>query len=213
MIDKLNYFSDKEQKVQKDFAKKRTTLLIPVIKILDKTKVTPDFISYLALFLLIPFSFYFKSFPILSSVIIICYVLLDGIDGSLARYQNKDNLGGAFTDIVVDQMGLVVIIGNLIFYEMITPTVAYYYGILYIVMIAFSVVQNALNISMQKLIRTKYIVYLLYILYSVSIIKNFLDSIIPSDFLFDIILILFSLVMLYTNIISYLRLKTYLSKH
>jgi len=211
MINKLNYFSDSEQNSQSEFANRRTEILMPILKILNKLGITPDAISYFALFLLIPFTFFFVMTPLISSICLIFYVLLDGLDGSLARFQSTDNLGGSLTDIVVDQIGLIVIVGNLIYHGLTDATISFYYGILYIVMISFSVVQNALEIPLQRLIRSKYIIYLIYIVHSIPSLGDLIENTIPTDLVYDLAFIIFSFIMLITNIISYKRLKIYFS--
>jgi len=211
MIKKLNYFSDEEQNSQSEFAKKRTKILKPILSLVDSLGLTPDGISYFALSLLIPFTIFFKAEPIFATLCLMIYVLLDGLDGALARFKGSDNLGGSLTDIVVDQVGLVVIVGNLIYHGMTDPTISYYYGILYIVMISFSVVQNALEIPMQRLVRSKYVIYLIYIIHSIPYLGNLIQNAMPTDLIYDIAFILFTLIMLITNIISYKRLKNYFS--
>lgn len=209
----LHYFSDKELDKEVKFANFRTKILHPVLKILDSLKIKPDHISYFAILLLIPYSIYFTSNPKLAVLLIWVYVLLDGVDGSLARYQKTSNNGGSFTDIVCDQLGLVVIVYNLLVYNFLNIHVGYWYSILYLIMIVFSVIQNSLKIKMQLLIRTKYVVYLMH---SVWAFMQF-DTIhifgieLSIRQYYSIPLAVFSLIMIITNLISYNKLKAYLA--
>lgn len=211
----LNYFSDKERDKQAKFSDFLMKFWKPLLKILTLSNIKPDHISYFGVSLLIPFSIFFQSRPIISAILLIIYVFNDGIDGALARYQQRDSNSGAFTDIVCDQLGLVVIVFNLIYYDFAVNWVAYIYGILYIIMIAFSVVQNALDVKVQLLVRTKYTVYLLYIFWAFKgfdrlTIPFSKYEITPTEY-FTYPLILFSIIMIITNLISYFRLKNKLA--
>jgi phosphatidylglycerophosphate synthase len=211
----LHYFSDKELDKEVQFANFRTKLLHPILKFLDFLKIKPDHISYFAILLLIPYSIYFTSNPKMAVLLIWVYVLLDGVDGSLARYQKTSNNGGSFTDIVCDQLGLVVIVYNLLIFNFLDIGVGYWYSIMYLIMIVFSVIQNALKIKMQLLIRTKYIVYLMHSVWAFiqfDSIRLFGVELSIKQY-YTIPLAVFGIIMLITNLISYQKLKNYLANN
>lgn len=205
----LNYFSEDERLKQKKFAQKRTQFLIPLLSILDKYNIRPDHISYFALILLIPFIVFFKASPVLSSICLVSYTLLDGIDGSLARYQKSENKGGSFTDIVIDQLGILLLVGAIIYFGDVNNTIAYIYGIFYIIMISFAIVQTSNDIPLQPIIRSKYIIYFIYIFLSIPLFKTTIENHTTIKDIYTYSLGIFSAGMLVTNTISYLRIKKY----
>ena len=54
-------------------------------------------------------------------------------------------------------------------------------------------------------------IYIIYIIHSIPYLGNLIQNALPTDLIYDIAFILFSLIMLITNIISYKRLKNYFS--
>jgi len=211
--DSLHYFSSKEKEGQDVFSKKRTTFLKPISASLTKIGVSPDQISYFGIFLLILFGIFFKSAPILAFVLLFFYVVMDGIDGSLARFQNTQNKGGSLTDIICDQLGLVVIAGLLIYYNMASPLLGYIYVTIYLTMIVLSVYQNALNIKLGLLIRSKYYIYILSGLFEINSKYNIV-SISSTDYYnyYNYFFILFSVIMTITSLKSYVEIKRHFNK-
>jgi len=208
--DNLHYFSSKEKEGQDVFSKKRTQFLKPISAFLTKLGISPDQVSYFGIFLLILFGIFFKSAPVLAFVLLFFYVLMDGIDGSLARFQNSQNKGGSLTDIICDQLGLVLIVGLLLYYNMASPVLGYIYVTIYLTMIVLSVYQNALNIELGLLIRSKYYIYILCGLFEINS-KYDIISLSHDDryTYYNYFFILFSVIMTITSFISYLKIKKY----
>jgi phosphatidylglycerophosphate synthase len=202
---KLHYFLDKESEKQQQFAEMRTRMLTPFLKVLDRFGFTPGFISFFALSLIIPFAILYPFYPVIACLFLWSYVVLDGVDGSLARYKKIDNAGGSLIDIVCDQTGLLVCTGMIIHYDYSNHLIAYLYGCAYIIMIALGVAQNYLNLKLRFNFRSKFMVYIIFTVYA------FFPSI-------DVYMILFvflgfsTVVMTITNIIGYNLLIDYFSK-
>ena len=72
------------------------------------------------------------------------------------------------TDIFVDQLGLFVVGLCSIHYGLVDPTLGAYFVAVYLVMIALSVCQNAMGVSMQPILRSKYFLYGLYFIWGVT---------------------------------------------
>jgi phosphatidylglycerophosphate synthase len=202
---KLHYFLEKESEGQKKFAELRTRVLTPALKVLDRFGFTPGFISYFALSLLLPFVVLYPFYPVIACLFLWSYVILDGVDGSLARFKHVDNAGGSLIDIVCDQTGLLVCAGMIIHYDYSNHLVAYLYGCSYIIMIALGIAQNYLHLKVGFNFRTKFIVYVIFTLYA------FYPSM-DVDTILLILLGLSTIIMTITNIISLHILIEYLSK-
>ena len=93
-------------------------ILVPIIALLNKTGVTPNFLTWLGFVLLLP-SLYFliKGKFISAALIIIFATLFDMLDGALARMTDKKTKFGGFLDSTVDRFAEgVLYLGLLIFY-------------------------------------------------------------------------------------------------
>ncbi len=163
----LNYFSDKERSGIGRLADLRTRIVHPMTRFLIRLGLTPNLISFGALSLLIPLAFIFEIYPIVGAALLLVYISLDGIDGAYARLTGSARQSGALVDIFCDQLGLVVVGLGAVTYGLIDPRLCLYYVTSYMVMIAMSVVQNAMRVPMQVLVRTKYYFYTLYLFWGI----------------------------------------------
>jgi phosphatidylglycerophosphate synthase len=78
-------------------------LLTPVVKQLDKWNIHPDQVTLIGFVIgLLAVPLLAKQLWITALVMIILNRILDGLDGALARYQQKSNDAGGFLDICVD---------------------------------------------------------------------------------------------------------------
>jgi CDP-diacylglycerol--glycerol-3-phosphate 3-phosphatidyltransferase len=93
-------------------------ILVPIIALLNKTGVTPNFLTWLGFILLLP-SLYFliKGKFIVAAFIIVFSTLFDMLDGALARMTDKKTKFGGFLDSTVDRFAEgVLYLGLLIYY-------------------------------------------------------------------------------------------------
>lgn len=192
----FNYFTDSERS-----AASRATILKNRVfgafgPTLARLHISPDALSYMGLSLLVGVVIWFVSHPYRAVFLIVGYVVIDGLDGAYARYLDRPTQSGAFTDIIADQLGMVVITLGFMQYRMVDGLVGSYYIIIYLTMITFSVIQNAQGIPMQYIFRSKYILYGIYAFWAFFRV-NLAPALLP----------LFCLAMTVSVIQSYLRLK------
>ena len=121
---KLDYFNDKEREAQKKFAQVRDALLSPFLFILTKFGISANLLTIIGVVILIIGIFYSTIYHFLYLPSIILYVLFDGIDGPLARYQNKASNMGALNDVTADQIGVPVVMAYLAYSRFIDNWVA-----------------------------------------------------------------------------------------
>lgn len=92
---------------------------------------------------------------------LITHVLLDGLDGPLARHLGTASRRGSFTDTVADQ--IVVTASTVALMAADKPAVSGWVGALYLVayalVVAFAMVRNALGVPYSWLIRPRFWVY------------------------------------------------------
>jgi phosphatidylglycerophosphate synthase len=192
----FNYFTDSERGGVAWAAKLKNRVFGGFGPWLCRLHVHPDALSYAGLAMLTGVVIWFMAHPFRTVFMLLLYVAMDGLDGAYARYLDRPSQSGAFTDIVVDQLGMVVIALGFIQYRMVDGQFGAYYIMIYLLMITLSVIQNAQGIPMQYIFRSKYILYGIYALWAFTRI-NLAPVLIPA----------FCLVMTVSVAQSFLRLK------
>lgn len=158
----FNYFSDRERPSVRKFEAYRTGLFAPLCAALANHGISPDMVSLFGLAFLVPAAGLFESHPGLVILSLVLYVLMDGIDGSLARLTGKCSQAGALLDIVCDQAGMVVVTALYAHHGYLDGGLGCWYVAAYLAMIALSVFQNRLGVAMQTIFRSKYYLYAFY---------------------------------------------------
>jgi phosphatidylglycerophosphate synthase len=103
-------YSTAEMKAMVEFNKIKIFFLHPIVKLLDKIGVTPNMISLFSAIVVISafaFSYVFLN-PIYFVVGIWTHMIMDALDGTLARYQNKTSSNGAIIDSLCDHFGIIL---------------------------------------------------------------------------------------------------------
>ncbi|MEM7012832.1 MAG: CDP-alcohol phosphatidyltransferase family protein [Verrucomicrobiota bacterium] len=194
---RIDYFGDQEASFQKRFSNWRSSVVAPAAAPFQRIGVTPGHITLLGVAFSIPYAicfFYAKEWTVLFLAL---YVLMDGLDGAYARVTKQTSSGGALSDVVADQLGMFVSVVLVIQAGLAQSALAAYYLGAYIAMIALSVAQNFLQLPMQPIIRTKYLLYVAVLVWS------WFDYSVQFDWLFGIA----SAIMTFTSIQSFVRLK------
>ena len=139
--------------------KMRGVLLRPLLSLLTVCRINADgltLLSLLAGLAACPAYYYGREYFLL---LLLLHVVLDGLDGPLARYQKTASRRGSFTDTMSDQIVVAATTITLIYDGVagVIPGVAYVF--LYTVIIAFSMIRNAMGIPYRWLIRPRFTVY------------------------------------------------------
>lgn len=108
-----------------------TALLFPVVWALGALHVSPHAVSFAQIpvaFLLFPFV---ASHPKIAFAIFVASVLLDAVDGALARRKGASSAFGAFFDQVCDHARETVVIAAFMWNGALTPLLALFYPFVY----------------------------------------------------------------------------------
>lgn len=99
----MNYANLEKNIVQKTYAL-RQKFLSPLLSVLTRIGLTANRITYLRGLLLgvMVYELFINASFVGGSVVYIIFLILDGLDGALARYQNASSDLGRFNDIFVD---------------------------------------------------------------------------------------------------------------
>lgn len=141
----------------------RATLLQPLLVGMTSLRVSPDAITLLAGLIGLGFiPLWLQGQPLVAFMMLLVHVLLDGLDGPLARYQNVASPRGSFTDTFTDQ---VVVTGVTIAWMIGSPTTLNIlcgaaYIFLYAMVVAMAMVRNAMAVPYSWLVRPRFFVYL-----------------------------------------------------
>lgn len=141
----------------------RASLLKPLLSQLSHFKVTPDAVTFVAGATGLGFiPLWLLDQKIYALVCLCVHVLLDGLDGPLARYQNTASSRGSFTDTFADQLVVTGVTIAWIIADATTGNIAVgtAYVFLYAMVVAMAMVRNALSAPYSWLVRPRFFVYL-----------------------------------------------------
>jgi archaetidylinositol phosphate synthase len=167
----FNYFAESEQAGQERFQKVRDGIFGPLVRLLIRCRVTADLISLLSLLQLVPFGYLLltaedsQQMIVIASVFVWLHVILDALDGPIARTTGTAGPAGAFTDMCVDHSGMLITMCILTKAELVNPTAAVAYVSSYTVAVAFTIWLNMIGHPFKLVIRTKYLLYALVTAY------------------------------------------------
>jgi phosphatidylglycerophosphate synthase len=198
--DFFNYFG-KDRWLQVWLAEKRTRLTSAIFPPLEKIGLVPDTISYIGIALLAGVILYFVRKPWLATIFLLAHVFFDGLDGAYARNVGKASQSGAFTDLVCDQFGMIVVSMLAIFHHLVEPLIGAAYISLYLIVVVFGVIINVMGIGSRITITSKYFLYMVYGLWAFSGVNHF-----------SFLMTFFSCVMAIEVLAGYVRLKAGIRK-
>jgi phosphatidylglycerophosphate synthase len=191
----LNYFG-KDRPLQLWLRDKRTRFTEAVFPRFVRLGLVPDTVSYIGIALLVGVAIYFVRDPLIAAAFLGGHVICDGLDGAFARNSGKASQSGAFTDLVCDQTGMVLVSMMAIFHGFVSPVLGAVYITLYLIVVVFGVLINVLDVGARITITSKYFLYLVYLAWAIWDVNH-----IPKLMYF------FSAIMAVEVVLGYIRLK------
>ncbi len=136
-------FLKHERPVQRWFAGVRLRVLRPILAPLDRLGATPNLLTTLSLLtaLGIPAGFAWSPWILVGAYG--THLLLDALDGTLARLQSRTTLRGSFLDTLADHTHLVVTTLSLIWWDISHPFSTALYLTSYLLVVVLLVTGNA----------------------------------------------------------------------
>lgn len=156
----MDYFSEGERAWQRRFAGWRDRRLRGLTAGADRIGLTPNMLTATGVVCLGVGALIGPRMPVVATVLLLLYVLFDGLDGALARAQGRSHAGGALVDMAADQMGPVVIAAAAAHWLAVAPAVAVLFAGSYLYMITLTVLANNRGVALPPLVRVKYFLYL-----------------------------------------------------
>ena len=154
-------YSAGERRVMHTTQRWRAYLLRPILPLLAACKVNADSITFLSLICGLAFCpLYFYRHDV-ALLMLLLHVLLDGLDGPLARYTGAASRRGSFTDSMADQTVLVATTITLMLppQPVLHVAAGAVYIFVYTLVVGFAMVRNAMAIPYSWVVRPRFVVY------------------------------------------------------
>lgn len=133
--------------------------LVPLLNRMAAAGVTPNHLTLASLLAGVAFCPLFLWRPPAAFAFLLVHVLLDGLDGPLARHTGAASNRGSFADTLSDQIVVVLSALTLIHTGDIGIISGGLYIFLYTMVVVFAMVRNALAIPYSWLVRPRYVVF------------------------------------------------------
>lgn len=138
----------------------RGQLLRPLLAVLARLRITPNHLTLLSLLTGLAFCPVFLwSSKVAAFCLLLAHVLLDGLDGPLARFTQRASNRGSFTDTAADQLVVAFSTVTLIHAGHTGAWPGGLYLFFYSIVVIFAMVRNALAIPYSWLVRPRFLVY------------------------------------------------------
>jgi phosphatidylglycerophosphate synthase len=135
--------------------------LFPILSWLSRCGIRADHVTFLSLLSGLAFCPVYPLAPGWGLALLGLHVVLDGIDGPLARHTNSVKRSGSFVDTVCDQC--VIAATTMTLMALSPPRIGVPAGVLYLflytMVVAFAMVRNAIGVPYRWIIRPRFYVY------------------------------------------------------
>lgn len=160
---RVSVYASGEQSMMDASQQRRHQLLLPVLNLFVRCGITPNLLTGLSLICGIGFCFTFgqtwEGARLVSFGLLLLHVLLDGIDGPLARFQGTAGNRGSFTDTTSDQLVVAFTTITLIHFQTVNVVSGGLYLLFYTVVVVFAMIRSSLAIPYSWLVRPRFFVY------------------------------------------------------
>jgi len=157
---KITCYSEDEGGFMRRSQELRGQLLRPLLAVLATLRVTPNHLTFLSLLAGLAFCpLFLWSSKVAAFGLLLLHVLLDGLDGPLARFTQRASNRGSFTDTAADQIVVAFSTVTLIHAGYAGAWPGGLYLFFYSIVVIFAMVRNALAIPYSWLVRPRFLVY------------------------------------------------------
>lgn len=156
---KANPYSDGERDMMVFTQTLRGRLLGPLLRAMDSARIRANHLTFASLLMGLAFCPLYFLFRPAAFAALLAHVLLDGLDGPLARYTGTASPGGSFTDCMSDQAVITAttVTGMAAGVMGIVPGTLYVTT--YALVVLFAMARNVLSRPYAWLVRPRFLVY------------------------------------------------------
>ena len=157
----------------------------PILLICRRFGITPNMVTFAGLLFgiaagcALAFGFLWTAV-----VLLIIHVVLDGIDGTLAKFLGKSTFHGSIFDISSDMISVFFFVVGLVYLDLLNSILALWFIFVYVSIVVFSIARNIFNRPYKNMLRPRYELYLVFLIYVFFGVNIFNISV----FIFDIIM-------------------------
>lgn len=137
----------------------RAVLFAPLLRAMASAGLKPDHLTVLSLAAGVAACPLLLTSPFWALVVIALHVLIDGLDGPLARHLGMASPKGSFTDSMTDQLVIALTTVTLIYAGVAGWLPGMAYVLTYTVVVLFALARNALKDPYTWLLRPRFYVY------------------------------------------------------
>jgi len=157
---KVNCYSGGEADFMARSQQIRAQLFDPLLRLLARLGVTANHVTVASLLCGLAFPPVFHwVVPWAAFVLLLLHVLLDGLDGPLARFRGTASNRGSFTDTMVDQVVVTVVMIAMIRGGYAELWAGSLYVFFYLLVVTFAFVRNALLEPYSWLFRPRFLIF------------------------------------------------------
>ena len=177
------------------FNKAKTRILSPFLKILTSLGITADMLTLFALVVGFLSAVFLILDPQTFMILLMLHMILDNLDGSLARYTKTMSKKGVFTDMFSDLTVMAAVTIAAVYTGLLDGTLATLFIFLYIATEALSYLRNSLGKRIRISFRPRMLLYAVLFLFFLTGIDYINEIILISSaimivlFMFDFIII------------------------
>lgn len=166
MIECADCWSPAERKVKKAFEEFKAVVFYPVVFVLKKIGVPVDLISYVSMVVGVISAYYVWFDLKIAGGLLLLSLVLDGIDGALARAMKRDGVRGAVMDCFADQVVISATMIGMMAMGIVDLVIGGVYLVMYPLLIVFSILRNIIKRPRVYVFRPRTYVYVAFWVYA-----------------------------------------------
>lgn len=162
----VDCWSLSERGLQKRLNRAKEIIFLPLLKLLHALGVTGNMVSYLSALSGLASAIWVWHTLKISALLLLVAVLLDNLDGALARYASENRSAGGLTDCFTDQIVISATTISYIATGIVNPVVGGLYLVTYQTVTIFAILRNLLGKPYRFVLRPRIVVYSAFVLFA-----------------------------------------------
>ncbi|MBP9750654.1 MAG: CDP-alcohol phosphatidyltransferase family protein [Candidatus Peribacteraceae bacterium] len=168
-----NIYSEQEAPYMRWFQHVREKIFAPFLRLCQWLGVGPFTLSLLSLFsmVLLPVGLH-QGRPVLVLLAFVLHMFFDGTDGALARRLGQTSVRGAYVDVVVDHLALIITVLSLQWFGIGSPFWVMLYAASYLLLVVHLLILNIRGTPPSiPVIRSRYLMFLAVVLLQFGVLE------------------------------------------
>jgi phosphatidylglycerophosphate synthase len=168
-------YSESEGQFLYPWQRLRQAILLPLAAMLDALHITPDMLSWASVVLGVGFFYLARLRFDIAFWLLVGSVVLDALDGVLARYHRAPSSKGSFTDAFCDEAVVALTVGGLVWQGAMNAALGVIFVYIYTSLVTFLLIHQVLAVPSQGIIRPSRMLLYAFVGIYFFFGKNWLD--------------------------------------